>query len=82
MFIVPSLMTVIEKLHMTPTRTPSKYGLEIALIFLQLYLAIPICLSIYPRMGSISADDLEPEFQNITGEDGERVKEFSFNKGL
>jgi len=82
MFIVPTLFTVIEKLHMTPTRSASKLSLEIALIFLQLYLAIPVCLSIYPRMGTISADELEPEFQNITGDDGERIKEFSFNKGL
>jgi len=61
-FLVPALVTVIEKLRLTPTKTPAKTALELSLIFTQLYLAIPICLSIYPRMGTIAASDLEPEY--------------------
>jgi len=81
-FLVPALTTMIEKMGMTPTRAPAKTALELSLILFQLYLAIPICLSIYPRMGTIAASDLEPEYQNLKGSDGKIITEFSFNKGL
>ena len=60
--MVPMLTTVIEKLGMTPTRAPAKKALELSLITLQLYLAIPMCLSVYPVIGTIAAKDLEPEY--------------------
>jgi len=67
---------------MMPKSTPGKYALEISLIFAQLYFAVPIGLAAFPRIGSIKADELEPQFQDIRGKDGSHVSEFSFNKGL
>lgn len=61
-FVPPVILVAIEKAKMTPKRAPARYGLEFSLLFLQLYFAIPIGLALFPRMGTIKASDLEPEF--------------------
>lgn len=62
MFVPPAILIAIEKAKMTPTRAPHKYALELSLLFIQLYCAIPISLALFPRMGTIKAADLEPEY--------------------
>ena len=39
-------------------------------------------MALFPRMGTIAAADLEPQFQGLKGKDGSPAKEFVFNKGL
>jgi len=36
----------------------------------------------YPQIGTIKAEELEPEYHNIKNKNGELIKEFKFNKGL
>ena len=86
-FIPPILLAGIEKAKLTPTNKPVKLALELSLLFVQLYFAIPIALAYFPRVGTIKAADLEPEFQNIKMKNGgkdsdELMTEFMFNKGL
>ena len=84
--MVPTILVGLEKANMTPTRRPTKLALELGLLFLQLYFAIPVGLAYFPRMGTIKACDLEPEFQAIrakgAGKENELITEFMFNKGL
>ena len=83
MFLIPAIVLAVEKGKMLPTRAVPKYAFEFSLLFLQLYFAIPVALGYFPRMGSITASELEPEFQQIKSKDGTSFKtEFVFNKGL
>jgi len=81
-FIPPTLLIILERARLQPKKGPAKTALELSLIFLQLYCAVPLALGVFPRMGSISAADLEPQFQSIKAKDGSLVTEFAFNKGL
>ena len=72
----------LEKFKMMPKRYASKSLLEVSMIFTQLYFAIPIGLALFPRVGTIKASDLEPEFQNLKTSKGEPATQFAFNKGL
>ena len=60
MFIAPIVLIGLEKANLSPTRTPAKKALELWLVFLQLYFAIPVGLAYFPRMGTIQANELEP----------------------
>ena len=82
MFVPPAILVALERAKMTPKRAAGKYSLEFSLLFLQLYVAIPTALAVFPRMGTIKASDLEPEFQKIRTEKGDLITEFTFNKGL
>ena len=62
MFVPPMILVGIDRVKMMPTRAPAKYTLELSLLCLQLYFAIPIGLAYFPRMGTIKASELEPEF--------------------
>ena len=70
MFVAPITVMAVEKAKLTPTRAPSKLAFELSLVFCQLYFAIPIALGYFPRMGTIKAADLEPEFHAIKTKDG------------
>jgi hypothetical protein len=61
-FVPPVVLVALEKANMMPKRAPGKYLLEFTLLFVQLYFAIPIGLALFPRMGTIKAAALEPEF--------------------
>lgn len=67
---------------MMPKRTVSKSMMEFSMLFLQLYFAVPIGLALFPRVGTIKATDLEPEFQQLKTKKGDIATEFAFNKGL
>lgn len=51
---------------------------------LELYIAVPVGIALYPRIGSIKLEDLETEFSDkqIKSANGELVGKFNFNKGL
>jgi len=63
MFVPPLILVGMERAKITPTAKPAKISLELSLLFVQLYFAIPVGLAYFPRMGVIKATDLEPEFQ-------------------
>ena len=52
----------IEKARMMPKNKPGKLSVEISLLLLELYFAVPLGLALYSRQGVISASDLEPDF--------------------
>lgn len=61
-FVPPVILTALEKCKLTPTRKGPKYALEFSLLFIQLYFAVPIGLALFPRLGTIPASSLEPQF--------------------
>lgn len=81
-FLPPTLLIILERAKINPTRGPAKTALELGLIFIQLYCAVPLALGVFPQIGSINASELEPEFQSLKAKDGSLMTEFAFNKGL
>ena len=81
-FVPPLFLMGIEKGRMMPKNKPGKLSVEISLLLLELYFAVPLGLALYSRQGLISAKDLEPEFKQIKDSKGKLIDEFVFNKGL
>jgi hypothetical protein len=67
---------------MMPRNFYLKTLLEVSFISLELYVAVPLGIALYPQQGRIKIEDLEPEFKNLKNENGIAIKEFIFNKGL
>lgn len=44
--------------------------------------ALPGAVALFPQIGSISADALEPEFRGLTDKTGAPIREFYYNKGV
>ena len=61
-FVSPMGLTILEKANMMPKSKVGNKMLELSLIFVHLYFAVPVALGLFPRMGTIKACDLEPEF--------------------
>ena len=58
----PLFLMGIEKARMMPKNKPGKLSVEISLLLLELYFAVPLGLALYSRTGTIKSSDLEPEF--------------------
>lgn len=44
--------------------------------------AFPASVALFPQKGSIDADKLEEEFRHLVDSNGQRIKSFSYNKGI
>lgn len=81
-FIPPLMLIATERMGMMPRNFYLKTLVEVSYISLELYVAVPLGIAMYPQIGKINANELEEEFRNIRDERGVAVKEFYFNKGL
>jgi hypothetical protein len=82
LFIPAIFMFGIEKINMVPTNKFVRLTLDMSLVFLNCYLAVPLSVAMFPKYGTIKAEDLEPEYQNLTGKTGQKIREFLYNKGM
>ena len=81
-FVPPVILMGMERARMMPNNKVGKLSVELSLLCLELYFAVPLGLALYSRQGTISATELEPEYQSVKNARGEIVTEFVFNKGL
>ena len=81
-FIPPAILVGLERFSLMPKWKPLKLSVEISLLVLELYFAVPLGLALFPQYGTLNSSELEPEFQNIKNKQGDVIKEFVFNKGL
>mmetsp|Transcript_12876 Transcript_12876/g.17325 ORF Transcript_12876/g.17325 Transcript_12876/m.17325 type:complete len:233 (-) Transcript_12876:178-876(-) len=81
-FVPPIALVGLEKVQLMPKNRALKLSVELSLLCLELYFAVPLGLSMYSRQGNIGANELEPEFGNLKNSRGNLVTEFVFNKGL
>lgn len=70
LFIPAILFYGIEKLNMVPRNPVLRLTLDMSLVFVNCYLAVPLSTAMFPKIGRIQASELEPEFQNVKGSDG------------
>ena len=82
-FVPPVCLMGLERAKLMPKNRVAKFSVELALLCLELYFAVPLGLALYSRQGTVAAKVLEPEFHEIRDEkSGKFVSEFIFNKGL
>jgi Sideroflexins len=82
-FIFPGLsMFLLDKVGMIPKSRVPKTILELAVISMSLYVALPLSVSLFPPRGEIAADQIEPEFREMRNSRGDLVTKFYYNKGL
>ena len=81
-FVPPVCLLALERARMMPKNKVLKFSVELSLLCLELYFAVPLGLALYSRQGTVAAKDLEPEFHDIKDDNGKFVSEFIFNKGL
>jgi hypothetical protein len=82
LFIPAILFWGIERMGMVPKNPALRFTLDMSLVFVNCYLAVPLSVAMFPKMSRISASEIEPEFHNIKGKNGQPVKEFIYNKGM
>jgi tricarboxylate carrier len=82
-FIIPGLaMFMLDKAGLIPRARVPKTILDLTVISLALYLALPISVSMFPQRGVISAKEIEEEFVGKRNSRGEEVHTYYYNKGL
>ena len=72
----------VEKRRLMPKGLFGQTLLQCLFIYCELYIAVPLAIAFYPQYGTIKAEDVEPHIRDWTGEDGQKLKEFMYNKGL
>ena len=82
LFIPAVCMFGLEKIRAVPSGKLARLTLDMSLVFLNCYLAVPLSVAMFPKYGSIKSEDLEPEFQNVIGRNGQKIKDFLYNKGM
>lgn len=82
LFIPAILFFAFDKIKMVPTQKHARILFEMGLCFLNCYMAVPLSVAMFPKYGKISAAEIEAEFHNIPGKDGQPIKEFIYNKGM
>jgi len=62
-FIIPGVsMFFLDKMGLIPKARAPRTVLELAVISVALYLALPLSVSLFPPRGEINANEIEPEF--------------------
>ena len=66
---------------MPKSRVP-RTAVELIVITLALYVALPVSVSLFPPRGEIDASEIEPEFMEKRNSRGQLVTRYYYNKGL
>ena len=67
-FIPPTFLYMVERARLMPKNTYMRTALELSIIAVELYFAVPLAIALYPQTGSIKREELEEEFRNIVNE--------------
>ena len=82
-FIIPGLsMFLLDKFGLMPKSRVPRTIVELGVITLALYVALPVSVSLFPQRGEIEANEIEPEFRELRNSRGQIVTRYYYNKGL
>lgn len=82
-FIIPGLsMFLLDKAGLIPKSRVPKTILELTVISVALYLALPVSVSLFPQRGEILASEIEEEFRDRKNSKGHLISKYYYNKGL
>ena len=70
-FIIPGLsMFMLDRVGPIPKSKIPRTALELAVIAMSLWVALPLSVSLFPQRGEINANEIEPEFATRTNAKG------------
>jgi tricarboxylate carrier len=78
--VMPALLSI--PLSRIAFLQPKMRMVETAICLAGIGFGLPLALAYFKPYASITADELEPEFRNLTNSKGEPVKNFTFYKGI
>ncbi len=82
-FILPGVsMFVLDKLGLIPKSRAPRTVLELVVISLALWTALPVSVSLFPQRGEINANEIEDEFRDRRNAKGQLIEKYYYNKGL
>jgi hypothetical protein len=82
-FMIPGLsMFFLDRVGLIPKSKAPRTVLELSIIALALYVALPLSVSLFPPRGDINAQKIEPEFATRTNAKGQLIEKYYYNKGL
>lgn len=84
LLLPPLIMNSFDRMSSAFKNAPRKVRLPVELLVITLSLsgALPLAISLFPQISSISSQALEPEFQNLKDSKGNAIDRLYFNKGL
>jgi hypothetical protein len=63
-------MFLLDRVGLLPKSKIPRTALELAVIAMSLYVALPLSVSLFPQRGEINANEIEPEFATRTNAKG------------
>jgi hypothetical protein len=63
-------MFLLDRVGLIPKSKIPRTALELAVIAMSLYVALPLSVSLFPQRGEINANEIEPEFATRTNAKG------------
>lgn len=75
-------MFFLDKFGLMPKSRAPRTVVELIVITLALYVALPVSVSLFPQRGEIDASEIEPEFSDRRNSRGQVVTRYYYNKGL
>ena len=81
--LIPAVILYgIERAKMMPKGPVALTLLQGGIFVGELYFAVPFACAAFPQYASISADKVEAEFRDLKDQEGHRIKDLMYNKGL
>ncbi|TDH68051.1 hypothetical protein CCR75_003817 [Bremia lactucae] len=82
LLLPPYLYEVMKKNNLMPQAKYPKLAVELIVLTLCLWGAMPSAIALFPQIGTISADNVEEEFRSRTDCHGQPIRHFIYNKGI
>ncbi|KAJ3299067.1 hypothetical protein HDU79_000026 [Rhizoclosmatium sp. JEL0117] len=81
-FLPSVIMSQLEKTKFLKANPRLHAPLNLLTICGSLMAALPCAVALYPQIAEVPVEKLEPQFRQLRGNDGERIKTLYFNRGL
>eukprot|EP00033_Pygsuia_biforma_P001799 GCRY01002011.1.p1 GENE.GCRY01002011.1~~GCRY01002011.1.p1 ORF type:complete len:343 (+),score=51.77 GCRY01002011.1:131-1159(+) len=87
LLIPPFATTAIQRsnwYHTLAQKMPktANFGMQLSVLTACFYIGIPLAISLFPQMGTISKSKVEKRFQGAKDDEGNEIETFFYNKGL
>lgn len=88
--LIPAILQFgLERLGIMPLHRFGRTVVQMSLLFIQLFVAIPMGLSLYPQFGKLALRDFKNDsaeviatLENYRNSKGEKIEFYQYNKGL
>lgn len=82
MVVPPLILVALQKRMLKGASRFTETLANLGVISITSFAVLPFALAIFPQVKRINVSKLEPEFQNLTDEKGNKIEEVWFNRGM